>query len=249
MNEQENHSNCHYDYAAKCDCAEDDKCGCTYPNNIPHDFTPECFEEKAPLKTGKALAVSMLAPDFTAPAVFNDDTIIEHFNFYKYTAGKIAVLFFYPEDFSFTCPSEILMLNKELNAFTQRNARILGISTDSVYSHLAWKQIPTEKDGIPDVSFPLIGDTDKSISASYGVLNKKEVPMRATVIIDEKKIIRHISINDNKIWRNPEESLRIIDILNQKSDNLTNCPKGWKQNFFFERPEPESLTEMFSHRE
>ena len=87
--------------------------------------------------------------------------------------------------------------------------------------------------------FPLISDFDKKISHNYGLLNKKQTAMRATVIIDSKRIIRHISINDNKIWRNPEEVLRIIDILNQKNDSLTSCPIGWKQNFFFERPKKE----------
>lgn len=249
MNDTTETSDCHYDYANKCDCSEDDKCGCTFPNNLAHDYSPGCFEEKEPLHPHMELTVGMAAPDFTAPAVLSDNTLVEHFNFYKYTRGKLAVLFFYPEDFSFTCPSELLMLNRELNAFSKRNTRVLAISTDSVHSHLAWKELPPEKDGVSDINFPMIADLDKKISAHYGILSKKETALRATVIIDEKKIIRHMSINDNKIWRNPEETLRILDILNQKDDTLTSCPKGWKQNFFFERPEPESLTEMFSHRD
>lgn len=264
--------NCHYDYENKCDCSEDDKCGCTFPNNLPHDYSKECFEEEllnaeetiinetAAAPTNETAsptasqppfhpAVGNHVPNFTAPAILNDDTLIEHFDFYKYTEGKNAVLFFYPEDFSFTCPSELLLLNKNLSAFTNRNTRVLGISTDSIYSHLAWKQMPPEKDGISDISFPLIADLDKHISKLYNVLSKKETARRATIVIDAQKIIRHIAVYDMKIWRSPDEIIRIIDIINQKNDNITACPKGWKQNFFFERPEPETILEIFSHRE
>lgn len=118
MNDTTETGDCHYDYANKCDCSEDDKCGCTFPNNLAHDYSPGCFEEKEPLHPHMELTVGMAAPDFTAPAVLSDNTLVEHFNFYKYTRGKLAVLFFYPEDFSFTCPSELLMLNRELNAFS-----------------------------------------------------------------------------------------------------------------------------------
>ena len=112
MNDTTETGDCHYDYANKCDCSEDDKCGCTFPNNLAHDYSPGCFEEKEPLHPHMELTVGMAAPDFTAPAVLSDNTLVEHFNFYKYTRGKLAVLFFYPEDFSFTCPSELLMLNR-----------------------------------------------------------------------------------------------------------------------------------------
>lgn len=271
---------CHYDYANKCDCSEDDKCGCSFPNNIAHDYSSDCFNQEDDLsaaaqnntaETGTftsffyentatshlnaALdythtpAIGTEAPDFTAPAILNDDTMVEHFNFYKYTQNQNTVLFFYPEDFSFTCPSELLMLNKNLPAFAKRDTKILGISTDSVYSHLAWKQLPPVADGIADISFPLIADLDKHISKHYGILNKKETARRATFIIDKQKIIRHMAIYDAKLWRSPEEIIRILDIINHKTDDITACPRGWKQNFFFERPEPETMYEMFSHRE
>lgn len=258
---------CHYDYANKCDCAEDDKCGCDYPNNLPHDYTSECLESEntattasfintdfsPSLKTASFLHAKNTpllpgtqAPDFTAPALLGDNTLIEHFNFYKYLGSSPAVLFFYPEDFAFTCPPELLLLNREHEAFKQRNAKILGISTDSIYTHLSWKQLSPEKDGISDLTFPLIADLDKKISASFGILNKKETAMRATVIIDQNKTIRHISLNDDKLWRSPEEAIRIIDILNQKSDDFPSCPKGWKQNFLYERPETQNITEMLT---
>ena len=234
----------HYNYKNKCDCADDDNCGCSYPNNMAHNFSiDETFSEDS-ITIAK---IGETAPNFTAPAILADNTLQENFNLYNESREKTAVLFFYPEDFSFTCPSELLMFNKEINAFYKREAVVIGISTDSINSHYSWKELPPEKDGISDIIFPLVSDFDKKISRSYGVLNKKQTAMRATVIIDSKHTVRHISLNDNKIWRAPEETLRIIDILNQKNDNLTSCPIGWKQNFFFERPTQETISEMFNH--
>jgi peroxiredoxin (alkyl hydroperoxide reductase subunit C) len=237
---------CRYDYANKCDCAEDDRCGCTYPNNMLHDFSEECAASKNDFLPPPPATLGNPAPDFTTPALLSDGTLIQHFNFYKYTADYNTVLFFYPEDFMFTCPSELLLLNKELNAFNQRQTKILALSTDSVYSHIAWKQLPPERDGIADISFPLLADLDKHICRTYQVLNRKETALRATFIMDKHHIIRHISLNDHKIWRYPEEYLRIIDILNQKQTDITTCPKGWKQNFPFERPEPKSLLDTIT---
>lgn len=243
------HNKCNYDYAAKCDCADDDNCGCSYPNNMNRGFNESCFHETPQnIQSNISSLVSNNAPDFTAPAVLGGGTMVESFNLYKYIKGYSAVLFFYPDDFSFTCPSELLMLNRELNAFNRRSTKIIAISTDSIYSHLAWKELPPEKDGIADISYPLVADEDKNISHSYGVLSSKQVARRATIIIDENKIVRHISLNDNKIWRNPTEIIRIIDIIHYKGNDITNCPPGWKQNFFYERPEQESLTEIYTHR-
>ena len=237
-----------YDYANKCDCSDDDNCGCDFPNNMERNFDDcTCGDtlDFTPKPTKKA-TIGHLAPNFTAEAILSNNTIIEKLNFHKYTLGHIAVLFFYPEDFTFTCPSELLMLNGELNAFNRRSVKILAISTDTIHSHLTWKELPPHKDGVADISYPLISDSDKAISSAYGVLSPKGTAYRATVIIDEQKIIRHISLNDNKVWRNPTEIIRIIDILNYKGDGMTNCPPGWKQNFSYERPEPQTLTELYA---
>ncbi len=237
-----------YDYANKCDCSDDDNCGCDYPNNMSHNFD-NTMHHKTKNTAQKHISETLIgrqAPDFTAPALLSNNILIEKFNFYKYTQGYISILFFYPEDFTFTCPSELLMLNKELNAFNRRKTKILAISTDSIETHLTWKELPPHKDGISDISFPLIADNNQKISTTYNVLSPKRTAHRATVIIDENKIVRHTSLNDGKIWRNPTEIIRIIDILNYKGDGITNCPPGWKQNFSFERPEPETLTEIYT---
>jgi len=240
-----------YDYANKCDCSDDDNCGCDFPNNMNRNFDNNAYRNDTNYwQKGYTSTVTIgnMAPNFTAEAVLSNNILIEKLNFHKYTQGHIAVLFFYPEDFSFTCPSELLMLNSELNAFNRRGVKILAISTDTIHSHLTWKELPPHKDGVADISYPLIADSDKTISSNYGVLSPKGTAYRATIIIDEQKIIRHISLNDNKVWRNPTEIIRIIDILNYKGDGMTNCPPGWKQNFSYERPEPQTITEMYTRR-
>lgn len=243
-----NTSTCHYDYQNKCDCSEDDNCGCSFPNNMPHDYTSDCFADKTQA-TEQTVAIGSLAPDFTAPAILSDNTIVEHFNLHKYISDHNVILFFYPEDFSFTCPSELLMLNQEISAFTQRNTKIIAISTDSIFTHIAWKQLPPQKDGISDISFPLIADTNKEISQIYKVLNKYEQAHRVTFIIDTNKTIKHISLNDSIIWRTPDEFLRIIDIINQKQNSNNTCPQGWKQNFPHERPEALSIIDMYTQND
>lgn len=246
-----NTSNCYYDYQNKCDCSEDDKCGCTYPNNMAHNYSSDCFTDDKAISshTEQTATIGKTAPDFTASAILGNNTLIEHFNLHKYIDGHNAVLFFYPEDFSFTCPSELLMLNQELSAFTQRNTKILAISTDSIFTHIAWKQLPPQKDGISDISFPLIADINKEISKTYKVLNKYEQAHRVTFIIDTDKTIRYICLNDNSIWRTPDEVIRIIDIINQKNSTNMTCPQGWKQNFPHERPEALNIIDMYTQND
>ena len=216
MAKTEKETNHYHNYKNNCSCAEDDNCGCSYPNNIPENLKEEehqniCKEVTLKIQTGTK------APNFTSPAILEDNTLLEKYNLYNETRENNIILFFYPEDFCFTCPSELLMLNKEINTFNQKQTKVIGISTDSINSHYTWRELTPERGGISDIQFPLISDFDKKISTSYGFLNQKRTSMRATVIIDKKRIIRHISINDNKIWRNPSEYLRIIEILNQKN--------------------------------
>lgn len=251
MKEEFKSHQCHskYDYANKCDCSDDDNCGCDYPNNMRRNFTSSKTTSKTNHHhTIPSALIGNQAPNFVAEALLSNNIVIENFNFHKYTQGHISVLFFYPEDFTFTCPSELLMLNSELNAFNRRGTKILAISTDTIHSHITWKELPPHQDGISDISYPLIADANKKISSLYGVLKTKGTAHRATFIIDENHIIRHMSLNDNKIWRNPTEIIRIIDILNHKGDGITNCPPGWKQNFSYERPEKQTLTEMYSQK-
>ncbi len=223
---------CFYDYANKCDCSEDDKCGCTFPNNMPHDFSCNTPAPEQPVPNPKvthSVLMSSPAPDFTATAVMPDDTITTSFNLYQYLDNSYGFLIFYPADFTYVCPSELVFYNKMLPEFEHRKVRLLGISTDSVHAHSAWRKMPFQEGGIGQIGFPLISDPKGQIAAAYGVLSQGGTAMRASFLIDLSKIVRYQSVNDEKIGRDPAESLRITDALQltEKSGNV--CPAGWHQ--------------------
>jgi peroxiredoxin 2/4 len=178
--------------------------------------------------------VAKPAPDFTAKAVMPNNEINKSFNLYKYlntnsNNASIGVLFFYPLDFTFVCPSEIIAFNHRLGDFSTRNAKVIAVSVDSEFSHLAWKNTPVNKGGIGNVQFPMVADITKSISRNYGVLFEDSVSLRGTFLIDQNGIIRHQLINDLPLGRNVDEALRMVDSLlfYQKSGEV--CPAGWRQ--------------------
>src|SRR5512133_67098 len=138
--------------------------------------------------------VTKEAPDFTADAVYGDNTIAPlTLSTYK---GKYVVLFFYPLDFTFVCPSEILAFNKKLDEFKKRNCEVIGVSVDSKYTHLAWKNTQLEDGGIGNIQYPLVADLNKNIARNYGILFGDAVALRGLFLIDTKGIIRHTIIND-----------------------------------------------------
>ena len=223
---------CFYDYANKCDCSEDDKCGCDFPNNMPHDFscnTPAPEQPTPNPKIKHAVLMSSPAPDFTASAVLPDNSITTNFNLYQYLDNAYGFLIFYPADFTYVCPSELVFYNKMLPEFERRRVKLLGISTDSVHAHSAWKKMPLQEGGIGQIGFPLVSDSKGEIAAAYGVLSPDGTAMRASFLLDLSKIVRYQSVNDEKIGRDPAESLRITDALQltEKSGNV--CPAGWHQ--------------------
>lgn len=221
-------NDCFYDYANKCDCSEDDKCGCDFPNNMAHDFScNQTFIYPPQTKKFSRAIVSNSAPDFTAPAVLTDNTLVPDFNLYQYLDNAYGLLIFYPADFTYICPTELWAYHKEMSAFQKRNVMLLGISTDSDQSHLAWRNRSLSQGGIGALSFPLISDFKREISAAYGILSTEGLAMRASFLIDKSKIVRYQSINDEKIGRNPAETLRIIDALQFSESNGTLCPAGW----------------------
>lgn len=238
------------EYAHKCDCSEDDKCGCTYPNNLPRGFEdasggeisePEiiALEETAaaPLLLGKT------APDFTAEAVMADNSFKLDFNLHDYLEGSYGLIFFYPADFTFICPSELIAYNRKLNEFTDRNVRLVGISVDSKYAHQTWKKIPLQEGGIGDINFPLVADLTKEISYKYGVLSGDGTAMRASFLTDKNRVIRYQAANDGRIGRDPAETLRIIDALRFVETHGDVCPAGWRQGDKSLRPTPDGVAE------
>lgn len=172
-------------------------------------------------------SVGTRAPNFVAPAVLADNSIDNVFDFRNYVNGRYALLFFYPLDFTFVCPSEILAHNNRLEEFSKRNCAIVGVSVDSHFSHYAWKSMPVEKGGIGDLGFPLVSDLKKAISQYYGLLNKDGAAYRGTFLMDREGIIRHCVVNDLPLGRNVDEALRILDALQFHEANGEVCPAGW----------------------
>lgn len=173
--------------------------------------------------------VGKAAPDFTAKAIMPDNSIESEFNLRRYAKGHKVVLLFYPLDFTFVCPSEIIALNNRLGEFTERGTRLAVISVDSHFSHLAWKNTASSKGGIGNIQLPMISDINKVASQSYNVLHDEGMSLRGTFIIDEEFIVRHLHVNDLPIGRNIDEVLRIIDALDFFEKYGEVCPAGWQR--------------------
>ncbi len=172
--------------------------------------------------------VTKPAPDFTANAVLADNTINEEFTLSS-MRGKYVVLFFYPLDFTFVCPTEILAFDEALDDFRARNAEVVGVSVDSQYTHLAWKKTPTDNGGIGPIRYPLVADLKKEIARDYGVLFDDEVALRGLFLIDREGIVRHSVINDLPLGRNVGEALRMLDALRFHEEKGDVCPANWNE--------------------
>lgn len=171
--------------------------------------------------------VGKAALDFTAKAIMPDNSIDLEFNLQKYAKGHRVIIFFYPLDFTFVCPSEIIAFNNRLGEFNDRRTKVVAISVDSEFSHLAWKNTPYNKGGVGNIQIPMVSDINKNISKAYNVLNDDGISMRGTFIIDEQFIVRHLLVNDLPIGRNVEEAIRVIDAINYHEENGEVCPAGW----------------------
>lgn len=168
------------------------------------------------------------APDFTAHAVLPNNEINPKFNLKEYLKGRACVLFFYPLDFTFVCPSEIIAFNKRLNEFKTRNAEVIAVSVDSHFTHLAWKNTEVNKGGIGQVQFPMVADLTKQIARDYDVLIENAgVALRGTFLIDKAGVVRHQLINDLPLGRNIEEAIRMVEALNFFEEHGEVCPAGW----------------------
>lgn len=169
------------------------------------------------------------AKDFTAPAVMGDNTINDNFNFHEYIAGSNAVLFFYPLDFTFVCPSEIIALNEKMSDFQARNTKVMTVSVDSQFTHLAYKNTSIANGGIGQVKFPMIADITKSISRDYGVLHDESVSLRGVFIFDKTQTLRHQLVNDLPIGRSIDEILRTVDAIDFHEKHGEVCPANWRK--------------------
>lgn len=183
--------------------------------------------------------VTKTAPDFTAETVFGDNTI-KPFTLSS-LRGKYTVLFFYPLDFTFVCPSEIIAFDKKLSEFHARNAEVVGISVDSHFSHFAWKQLPPNKGGIGQIRFPLVSDLNKQIARDYGVLLNESIALRGLFIIDKDGIVQHALVNNLPLGRNVDEAIRILDALQFTEAHGEVCPANWNKGDEAMKPSQEGV--------
>ncbi len=175
------------------------------------------------------MIVTNKAPDFTATAVLGDNQIVEDFNLYKNFGEKGTVVFFYPLDFTFVCPSEIIAFDKRLDEFTSRGINVIGVSIDSQFSHFAWKSTPVNEGGIGQVRFPLVADITKDIARDFDVLFNNSVALRGSFLIDKDGTVRHAVVNDLPLGRNIDEMIRMVDTMLFTNEHGEVCPAGWSK--------------------
>ena len=176
-----------------------------------------------------AVLVGKNAPDFSAVAVMGNNEINESFNLKSYIAGKAAVIFFYPLDFTFVCPSELIAFDHRLNEFKNRGVEVIGVSIDSQFTHLAWKNTPVNKGGIGQVGYPLVADIKHEICKAYDVEAEGGVAFRGSFLIDKAGVVRHQVVNDLPLGRNVDEMLRMVDALQFHEEHGEVCPAGWNK--------------------
>ena len=176
-----------------------------------------------------AVLVGKLAPDFTAVAVMGNNEINETFNLNNHLDGKYGVVFFYPLDFTFVCPSELIAFDHRLNDFKERKTEVIGISIDSQFTHLAWKNTPVNKGGIGQVRYPLVADIKHDICRAYDVEHNDGVAFRGSFLIDRGGVVRHQVVNDLPLGRDIDEMLRMVDALQFHEEHGEVCPAGWSK--------------------
>lgn len=174
-----------------------------------------------------AVLVTKPAPDFTAEAVLTDGS------FAKITLsqfkGKYVLLFFYPLDFTFVCPTEIIAFSERVKEFNDLGVEVIGVSVDSHFSHLAWRNVPRDQGGIGPIQYSLVADLDKQIARNYDVLLNDAVALRGLFLIDKEGVVRHQVVNDLPLGRSVDEALRMVQALQFVEKNGEVCPADWKQ--------------------
>ena len=201
-------------------------------DNMEFDFVP------VPL-------VSTEAPDFTATAVMPDNSFKENFKLSDFR-GKYVIMFFYPLDFTFVCPSEIIAFNKKLEEFKSRNVEIIGVSTDSHFSHWAWKNTTPENGGIGNIQYPLVADFTKTITQDYGLLLEGGMSLRGTFLIDKDGIVQHSTVNNLGLGRNIDEMIRLVDALQHLEEHGEVCPANWSKGDDAMTPTAEGVAKYLS---
>ena len=192
-----------------------------------------------------SVLVTKEAPDFTAAAVLPDGSIKEDFKLSD-LRGKYVVLFFYPLDFTFVCPTEIIAHDKRLDEFKKRKVEVVAVSIDSQFSHHAWRNTPVNKGGIGEVKFPMVADVNHEITRAYGVEHPASIALRASFLIDKDGNVRHQVVNDLPLGRNVDEMLRVVDALQFHEKHGEVCPAGWQKGEDGMKPTADGVADYLS---
>jgi len=186
------------------------------------------------------------APDFTAPAVLGNGEIVDEFSLSETIKGKKAVIFFYPLDFTFVCPSELLAFDHRFEEFKKRGVEVIGVSIDSHFSHNAWRNTPVNDGGIGAVKYALVADMTHDIAQAYDVESPGGMAYRGSFLIDEEGQVRHQVVNDLPLGRNIDEMLRMVDALAFTQEHGEVCPAGWKDGDKGMTASPEGVAEYLA---
>jgi peroxiredoxin (alkyl hydroperoxide reductase subunit C) len=191
-----------------------------------------------------SVLVGKKAPDFTVPAVLGDGQIVDDFNFSDATQGKYAVIVFYPLDFTFVCPTELIALDHRVDEFTSRGVEVITVSIDSHFTHNAWRNTPINEGGIGPVRYTMAADMAHSIVQAYDVeAAAPAVAYRGSFLIDREGVVRHQVVNDLPLGRNIDELIRMVDALQFFEENGEVCPAGWSKGDSGMNASPEGVAE------
>ncbi len=189
-----------------------------------------------------SVLVGRKAPDFTVPAVAADGKIIDKFNLHDHIKGKYALVFFYPLDFTFVCPSELIALNHRIQDFNSRGVEVIAVSIDSHFTHNAYRNTPIDKGGIGPVQYTMAADMTHGICQAYGVEHPVAgVAFRGAFVIDKMGVVRSQTVNDLPIGRNVDELLRTIDAVQFNEEHGEVCPAGWTKGQAGMKASPEGV--------
>lgn len=192
-----------------------------------------------------SVLVTKEAPDFVASAVLPDGTIEEKFSLSD-LRGNYVVLFFWPLDFTFVCPTEIIAHDRRISEFKERNVKVVGVSIDSQFTHFAWRNTPVQEGGIGQVGYPIVADVKHEITQAYGIEHPDGVALRASFLIDKQGIVQHQVVNNLPLGRNVDEMLRMVDALQFHEENGEVCPAGWMKGEDGMKPTQEGVADYLT---
>ncbi|MGQ0620932.1 MAG: peroxiredoxin [Panacagrimonas sp.] len=192
-----------------------------------------------------SVLVNRPAPDFTAAAVLGDGSITDSLKLSDYR-GQYVVLFFWPLDFTFVCPSEIIAHENRRKAFEERGVQLIGVSIDSQFTHFAWRSTPVEKGGIGPVGFPMVADVSHAITRAYGVEHQGGVAFRASFLIDKEGVVQHQVVNNLPLGREADDMLRLVDALQFTEQYGEVCPAGWRKGQAGMRPTADGVAQYLA---